>query len=615
MPEIVNTSTLNYTAPEDPNDNREVVVDVKDVTMSFNMASENLGSLKEYFIKLAKRELFFEEFTALDKVSFQVRRGDVFGIMGTNGSGKSTLLKIMAGVLEPTSGTCKVHGNIAPLIELGAGFDTELSARENIYLNGALLGYSHAFIDEHFDDIVEFAEVKKFLDMPMKNYSSGMVSRIAFAIATVIVPEILLVDEVLSVGDLMFQRKCERRITELIEKHGVTVLIVSHSDGQIARLCNKAVWLEKGHVRCLGPASDISSIYNMLGGRTGSAKSEAKIFSVMTNAMERPEPENIVSIDCSPVAKGGVELVRRGWGDNFDTVILIDPSTHFSGVLAAPLSALMGAPVMAYNMEDPALETQYFLSSVAPAHVVAFYLNENPIPEKIINKRLLWNPEVTQIHSIFPLKAVDNIYSYGKNFEKWNKVVTVIDLADNALALAVATQAARAKSPIVSGLMDITDLTQQYAEFFVNEGFDEVNICGPSFPRENIHFFEEAGLKVNLVARASGCDNNNYSEVLSAYSSDATCESPCALPPIKEILLDSYSPSAWYNLLPAPAYLAHTDGALALQDTTNLDSMVETIKFCEQVAKRNEECKVIHLASASGLTERDVKLAASAMKQ
>ena len=223
------------------------MVRVDHVSMVFNMASEQLNSLKEYLIKIARRELFFEGFTALDDISFVVKKGDVFGIIGTNGSGKSTMLKIIAGVLEPTKGHCEINGNIAPLIELGAGFDTELSARENIYLNGALLGYSKDFIDEHFEEIVSFfAEVEKFLDMPLKNYSSGMVARIAFAIATVIVPEILVVDEVLSVGDFMFQKKCEDRISELIEKHGVTVLIVSHSNEQIARAMQQSNLDRKG---------------------------------------------------------------------------------------------------------------------------------------------------------------------------------------------------------------------------------------------------------------------------------------------------------------------------------------------------------------------------------
>ena len=177
------------------------------VSMVFNMASQQLNSLKEYAIAFMRRELMFKEFVALDDITFNVEKGDVFGILGTNGSGKSTLLKIIAGVLEPTKGHVQVNGSIAPLIELGAGFDHELTARENIYLNGALLGYSRQFIEEHFDDIVDFAEIGDFLDTPLKNYSSGMIARIAFAIATVIVPEILIVDEVLSVGDFMFQQK------------------------------------------------------------------------------------------------------------------------------------------------------------------------------------------------------------------------------------------------------------------------------------------------------------------------------------------------------------------------------------------------------------------------
>ena len=196
------------------------------------------------------------------------------------------MLKIIAGVLEPSEGTCTVNGSIAPLIELGAGFDMELTARENIYLNGALLGYSKRFIEEHFDEIVEFAEIEKFLDMPLKNYSSGMVARIAFAIATVIIPEILIVDEVLSVGDFMFQQKCERRINTLIKEYGVTVLIVSHSNAQIERLCNKAIWIEKGHERIAGNAHDVCQVYRMLGGHFGSPEAEQRIFGLL----QQPAP-------------------------------------------------------------------------------------------------------------------------------------------------------------------------------------------------------------------------------------------------------------------------------------------------------------------------------------
>lgn len=254
-------SETNTAAPVDYSKQPMAVV-VKDVTMIFNMASESLGSLKEYFISLARHKLFFEEFRALKHISFDVHRGEVVGLVGTNGSGKSTMLKIIAGVLEPSEGEVKVHGNIAPLIELGAGFDPELSARENIYLNGALLGYTKEFIDANFDGIIEFAELKDFVDMPLKNFSSGMVARIAFAIATITEPDILIVDETLSVGDVFFQQKCERRIQHFIESGDVTVLFVSHSMEQVERICQRAVWIEKGDLRMDGPVDEVCKAYH-----------------------------------------------------------------------------------------------------------------------------------------------------------------------------------------------------------------------------------------------------------------------------------------------------------------------------------------------------------------
>lgn len=239
----------------------EYAIEVSDVTMIFNMASEQLNNLKEYFIKIMRHELFFSEFRALKHISFKVRRGEVVGLVGTNGSGKSTMLKIIAGVLEASEGECIVRGNIAPLIELGAGFDMELTARENIYLNGALLGYTKQFIDDHFDEIVEFAELRDFVDMPLKNYSSGMVARIAFAIATVTEPDILIVDETLSVGDVFFQQKCEDRIQHFIKNGDVTVLFVSHSIEQVERICQRAIWIEKGDLRMDGPVAEVCEAY------------------------------------------------------------------------------------------------------------------------------------------------------------------------------------------------------------------------------------------------------------------------------------------------------------------------------------------------------------------
>lgn len=242
----------------------EPAISIKQVDMIFNIASVQLNNLKEYFISLVRRQLFYKEFLALSNIDISIYPGEVYGIVGVNGSGKSTLLKIIAGVLEPSRGACTVKGTTAPLIELGAGFDLELTARENIYLNGSLLGYSKKFIDESFDSIVDFAEVNDFIDMPMKNYSSGMVARIAFAIATAATPDILIVDEALSVGDFLFQNKCELRIKELVEKRGTTLLFVSHSIVQVERICEKCLWLDKGKMRMVGDAKEVCAAYRKI---------------------------------------------------------------------------------------------------------------------------------------------------------------------------------------------------------------------------------------------------------------------------------------------------------------------------------------------------------------
>lgn len=236
------------------------IIEVKDVEMHFNMNKEKIDSLKEYVIKLAKRQLMYEDFVALDKVSVDIKKGEVFGIIGYNGSGKSTLLKAIAGILKPTSGSIKVYGTIAPLIELGAGFDLDLTARENIFLNGSVLGFSKKTISDKFDEIVEFSELRDFLDVPMKNYSSGMVARIGFSVATMVRSDILIVDEILSVGDMLFQQKCEQRINTLMQG-GTTVLIVSHSLEQIRRLCSRVLWLDHGKIKMLGDTKTVCDAY------------------------------------------------------------------------------------------------------------------------------------------------------------------------------------------------------------------------------------------------------------------------------------------------------------------------------------------------------------------
>lgn len=239
---------------------KETVIEVNDVSMHFNLMVERVDSIKEYVMKLVKGKLLYNDFVALSHVSFKVQKGEIVGLVGLNGAGKSTLLKIIAGVLKPTEGKVITRGTIAPLIEVGAGFDPELTARENVYLNGAILGHDRKFMDSKFDEIIDFAELQNFVDVPVKNFSSGMYARLGFAIATMVQPDILIVDEVLSVGDYLFQKKCEDRIQAMLDK-GVTVVIVSHDLNTIKKLCTKVVWLEHGKIKDIGPTDKICKEY------------------------------------------------------------------------------------------------------------------------------------------------------------------------------------------------------------------------------------------------------------------------------------------------------------------------------------------------------------------
>ena len=236
------------------------IIEVKNVSMRFNLATERTDTIKEYFVKLLKGQLMFNEFYALKNVNLTVNRGEAVALIGANGSGKSTLLKCIAGVLYPTTGSIAVRGSIAPLIELGAGFDPDLTARENIYLNGAVLGHDRKFMDAHFKSIVDFAELWDFIDVPVKNFSSGMVARLGFAIATEVSADILVVDEILAVGDFRFQQKCKERMANMM-KGGTTLLFVSHSEEQVKELCQKAVWLEHGVIRKWGQTDDVFTSY------------------------------------------------------------------------------------------------------------------------------------------------------------------------------------------------------------------------------------------------------------------------------------------------------------------------------------------------------------------
>ncbi len=237
------------------------MIKVNNVSMKFNLGIEKNFSLKQFFIDvLSRKKKEKNEFWALSDVNFEVKKGEVVGFVGSNGAGKSTLLKVIAGVMKPTNGNIEVYGNICPMIELGAGFDMDLTARENIFLNGAVMGYSKEFIEAKFDEIVEFSELKDFLDVPVRNFSSGMVARLAFSIATIVEPEILIVDEILSVGDIAFQQKSENKMRSMIGG-GTTVLFVSHSIEQIKKMCDRAVWLEHGKVKMVGEAKEVCEAY------------------------------------------------------------------------------------------------------------------------------------------------------------------------------------------------------------------------------------------------------------------------------------------------------------------------------------------------------------------
>jgi lipopolysaccharide transport system ATP-binding protein len=240
--------------------NETLAINVVNATVRFNLEREKLDNLKEYFVKLIRRELMFQEFLALQDVNLKVKKGESWGIVGGNGAGKSTLLKLICKIIAPYKGCVETNGSIAPLIELGAGFDGNLTARENIFLNGAILGYSRSFMKESFDDIVEFAQIAKFIDVPVKNFSSGMRARLGFAIATAVDPDILIVDEVLAVGDSAFQKKCAARMQSMRQK-GTTLLFVSHNIAQVRDICERAMWLDQGRTVMTGAVGEVCDAY------------------------------------------------------------------------------------------------------------------------------------------------------------------------------------------------------------------------------------------------------------------------------------------------------------------------------------------------------------------
>ena len=236
------------------------MIEAENVSVSFKMMKDRVKSIKEYAVQMIKGKINYEEFWALKDIGFEVKRGEVMGIIGKNGAGKSTLLKVISGILKPTSGTVKLQGNVVPMLELGSGFDFDLSGRENVFLNGAILGYDKKFLKDKFEEILEFSELGEFIDVPIRNYSSGMVMRLAFSIASLVNPEILIVDEILAVGDSAFQEKSKAKMMELMSG-GTTVLFTSHSIAQIKEMCDRVIWLDHGTVMDIGKPEEVCCKY------------------------------------------------------------------------------------------------------------------------------------------------------------------------------------------------------------------------------------------------------------------------------------------------------------------------------------------------------------------
>ena len=603
MPEVVNTSALTVeNEAAEAEDNRPVMIDVDHVSMSFNMASEQLNNLKEYAIAIARGKLYFEELKALDDVSFKVRKGDVFGIMGTNGSGKSTVLKIIAGVLEPSKGKCTVNGNIAPLIELGAGFDMDLSARENIYLNGALLGYSKQFIDEHFQEIVEFAEVEKFLDMPLKNYSSGMVARIAFAIATVIVPEILVVDEVLSVGDFMFQKKCEDRITQLIEEYGVTVLIVSHSNDQIARLCNKAVWIEKGHVRLQGDADMVAKVYSGLGGRSGSAQSEEIVFNALKKSTgccggDRRE-ENAQLFDASSPAAIGAKMVLAAWSNkSMNDLALVLDNTHVNAIVANGYAGALDAPVLSTggicSLSDA---VERILFQFKPSAIHLFDISSAGVEIMSELEQLPWKPEIKWIKGDSDMFGFcRKVYDLGIHNGLWNHEIACFDFNDNSASFAASCYCYRYHVPVF--------IYSNSKELLLSKQMLEKNNLDAPFAQKNYatslstqHDKEEhSDTKTFEINELSIQDTYSLTSIWNKRLESEGCK--------PRLLIASSNITQWPDLISVGCYCSKSSSSFLMVDVGNLDDESRCIKDIAQMNLKWSD--VIFVAGSNGLSAND----------
>lgn len=576
MPEITNNTKIDIDSDFSSDAEKKTMIEVKNVGMTFNMASEQLNNLKEYFLAIVKHNLFFEELRALEDINFEVKQGDVFGIVGTNGSGKSTLLKIVAGVLEPTNGSIEINGDIAPLIELGAGFDMELSARENIYLNGALLGHPRDFIDKHFDAIVEFSEIEKFLDMPMKNYSSGMIARIAFAIATVIVPEILIVDEVLSVGDFMFQKKCEDKILDLIKNHNTTVLIVSHSNDQIKRLCNKAIWIEKGQTRMVGDAETVCGIYGLVGGREGSLGAETQILD--SNKLSENENPDVA---CQ-IAHGStypevcLSLDRLAGQENVSDVFLVSHGTHLNIACSNAFAGQKNAPVISYADEKIDFHIIDWLEGRKPENIFILDAQDKPATAEFQRHEFSWNPKV--LHSELPDKdafviTLEYFDEFRDTFEL-SKTALVTNY-ENYQESSVLCAGLCSRKSIPYFCVDLNDAkkTEDHLKELKNRDIKELVVVGKNVSEEVFDVLKNSDFKiVDLTA----CDLLASQEKIHKHiHNDASLEMSNEAVIVPNV-------ATMHSTAAACGYYSHQKKAhILVVDNTDLDSIAYASKFIE----------------------------------
>lgn len=604
MTDSINTYSLQEAAMPLEQDDRKTMVKVDHVSMVFNKASEQLNNLKEYAIALARHELRFKEFRALDDITLDIKEGDVFGILGTNGSGKSTLLKIIAGVLDPSEGSCTVEGKIAPLIELGAGFDMDLTARENIFLNGALLGYSKKFIEKHFDEIVEFAEVEDFLDMPLKNYSSGMIARIAFAIATVIVPDILIVDEVLAVGDFMFQKKCEDRIASLINEHNVTVLIVSHNNEQIERLCNKAAWIEKGHMRMLSTASEVCNTYRVLGGHTGSRESEKIVFNVLVDPIKANE-KLVSSIEADNRYGMAAKFMRRCFESPKTSLVLAPGDREIDCLIAQGFASSLQSPILLFQEEHLPDSTIQEIERLAPSRIFVMCSGDNcdaitDIISRNIRDVIGWTPAIEVIKGETPTELSANVLEAGKQYGSWgDHAIISYDFCIGDL-IAFSPLSYREKYPILVQPADQPHNTEPLLHLLRQNNIshayfieDEVGISNQTIER-----LEQEGIK----ARHFWSDG-----VYHANSEINQWIESTALSPEYQIQgLFVASSAGFTDALVAGAYAAKMNSLILLESPQDLDSVAHTIKYVEK--KQGEIAHITFIGNRTRFSNTDKTL-------